>query len=880
MKRVLIALLFINIQFFAMQLDQGSFSQIYPDQRIQETVIIDSDNDNSIEEIFTRKNQELNIVNENTNTPRGYRNSKEIIQLNKKIVALKNSQVAGIRQPFTSWFGIINYIQDVQENNKFMCPFCNKNFSQAPSAASCFLLHFNQNIFTCEQCASKHDTFRSYQKHSDNCSKTTKIISPVYEIIDIDDDFAKNILNQKIAAINCCGINLGNWTTALNHIASQHKKRAKAYICNVCRTCYETSEKALECFLKHGDSTIFTCSFCNVDCATHQNFLSHSCNNLDQQQPLGQIEPVTPVYYSNNYQTNNTNVINNANYPYQEPEPNYNLNSSYYNYGNSPYYQTPQSYQFYTNENESFINENQVPYTPMQQPMTPLTALLYANVQTPNSDQFNKTPLDYSSQHTNIIAPNSNNYLSSSPPENLYNNQNSLTASYPNLATNSPQVIHRDHQKSMMSVFKLPRAIVNIEDKDQVVILENFEFNKKLPINDNVEILKKLIAQRIIKKLYSCCGIDNLTWEQLRKHTRVAHRDKVDKNKVICPMCEVVTSSNSWGYDHIAWHTHSNLFNCPIKDDAKNNSRDNRELLISHFKSCFMKKNKKNKTNSEKYVCIFCNNNYRSEYFLTCHLEKCSKGLKPLEMTEEGSNPLNLSDLGVPVIDNISINNTDKNIYESEEYFNNDRYLVNNTNQSSSDAMQSIELEGFVFNPKDTIDNNLNVLSKLVATRLKSNYYSCCELQNLDWERFCQHQKEKHLIKEKGKKSVACKVCNKSFRHVRDGCQHIANHQHPKLFSCPVCAAEKKYTEFPYEDNLYKHFKKCFVTKYKPIAYENTDSEFSINNSSLRNAELPEVNNTNQIQQASPEIDNWIDQSVDEYHSTIQFGNHYSSLTM
>lgn len=763
MKRVaLIVLLFINIQSFAMQPNQGSYPHIYHNQKVQKAVIINSDNDSSIEEIC--ENQKLPISNENTNIPQGYRNSKDIMQLNKKIVALKNTQVNGVKQPFTNWFGIINHIKDEQENNKFRCPFCNKNFSQVPSAASCFLRHFNQDIFTCEQCASRHETFRSYQKHSESCSKITKIISPVYEIIDIDDDLAKNILNQKIAVIDCCGLNLGNWITAINHIASQHKIGSKAYICNRCYIRYETSEKALECFLKHSDSTIFTCSSCNEDCVTRSNFLQHTCK-VSLQQPHEQAaEPVNLVYYADNYLTNNTNVINTASYPYEEPE----LNSSSYNFDNSTY--------------------QEVQYSPYVVPMTPLTAMLYGNIQTPNSDQCNTTP-------SNIVQNiNDESFLPSLAPKDLRT---------PTLINNTNQQMALESQVeqhySYCNVYQMPQeTFTPMLQNDADILQDTTDYmSQMLDEQGSLQIGNQPDGYTAFITDQQAFSRNDLT----NNYVQCISEKNVDLSQSVSQSTNQsdFIQTNSLSYDSV-----ENVNNQAYSSDSSSNSphvthqqRKNLEIVFYNFYET--KKTKPIRT---------------------------TKNITPINATKK-SKKINIT----------------------------------------KEIKQPIELEGHLFDAAATTDYNIDILNKLIAARISSHKYSCCNLPDLEWKEFCRHQKEKHSkVLDNGKK-IVCLVCNKSFRKKIQTNEHIAQHLHPKLFSCPVCVSQKIYSEFPYKETLVRHFKKCFNKKYVPNSVMQENNSLHINS---------DISNTNQMRPAlNSSTSAWVDQSVEEYHNVFQFD--YSS---
>lgn len=265
MKKLIILLLAVPIQSWAMQ----SNTNVMRSRTAANNVIeIDSDSEASVEEVTTQQPLRLAMVVENTSTPRGLRINDNLKVLNARIALLKGSISHNVMQPFTNWFGVINYVNQDAKNNQFTCPSCNKIFTSAGTAAGCFLKHFDQNIFACEKCGSYNDSLNLYYAHKSSCTgMKSSAPSTVTSIQTFDNGAtrAKNLVDQKVAEIDCCGLSLDSWARGLNHVALAHKRAQTLFTCSKCNKLFDSAQNALACVVKHDDASIFTCPNCMVD---------------------------------------------------------------------------------------------------------------------------------------------------------------------------------------------------------------------------------------------------------------------------------------------------------------------------------------------------------------------------------------------------------------------------------------------------------------------------------------------------------------------------------------------------------------------------------------------------------------------------------------
>jgi hypothetical protein len=832
MKKLVIILLALPIQSWAMQ---SNTNVMLTRSAVNNVIEIDSDSEASLEEVTTHQPVRMSNVIENTITPRGARINDSIRLLNARIAQLKGSISHNVMQPFTTWFGAINYVNQHAKSNKFTCPSCNKIFTSVGIAAGCFLKHFNQNIFACEKCNSYNDTLDLYYSHKKTCNPIPISVPstplPTYSF-DNGASRAKKLVDQKVAKIDCCGLSLSNWARGLNHVAlaHAHKRAQTLFTCSKCNKLFDSAQNALACVVKHDDASIFTCPNCMVDCVLHDAFLKHVCPLIKTEI---KSEPITNLAHNDPY---NETVATNS------PQSSSSM---------------PDAHQYYS--------------SPM--PLTPLTAMLYGNVNTPDSG-----------------------YISSP-----LSNQSSVVSD----GADTQEPIAEGNQDTSLV------------------------FDPTKSVEDNVKILRNIIKKRISDNRYNCCEHYGIGWEFFCEHVRKAH--SVEYNKVQCPQCNKILSSYNYGYHHIATHTHKSLFSCPLACANRKSphqrladQRENGDNLIVHFKSCFKKKYNLQFTN--QFVCPFCRKNqFSNKSNFKRHVDSCKTKTQQgndqdfvhdydpvtpefgtintpeyaFALDNESVMDANFQRVTNPVYDYLGVHESSPDFFNyysspdvdmpsdqfnhfpipSQTYEDNNTNVIsntvvidsNNTNQQttthhvtdaaknsstkkdagkelkiisytyvqkrkrtrrgniSEPAKQPVVYEGHTFDAQGLWDYNLGVFNNLIAARITAKSFACCELKNLTWQEFCTHQKEKHKKLIDGANKVVCTVCDKSNRTAAFVHEHSAAHQYPGLFKCPVCAYENKLLSFDNKENLLKHFRKCFADKY-PSANNDSAELHSENN--------------------------------------------------
>lgn len=455
-----------------------------------------------------------------------------------------------------------------------------------------------------------------------------------YHLSEDGNDAPKNIVDKKIAAIVCCGISLGCWPVALNHIGSRHKVIDR-YACYFCNIRYWSSTKALECFLQHRDSTIFTCSLCGIAYKSRQSLIDHVCtmsgnfleNDVIEQNPSNIYSqpnilsiPVASAYRENNSLLSTSSITNRT-----ENNLFYNFSHSSNSAGNTP--QTPFTAMLYANSNTSHLNSNSIP-TPIEKPanqvidvdnnngmipMTPFTEMLYRNSNTPQMSS--NSPHEISSEKV-ADQIHTNNQNNKSIPQTPF-----TTMLYANISTpqlNSDSLQPQESAELIVScpdspavstplVLRIPKSSSAHKTK---ITIEDYVFDASQPSSYNSLSLTGIIQKRINSKHYSCCDLKNVNWEEFCKHQREKHSEMVKGEKHIkCSHCNKSLKNHNSMYEHIAWHSYPSLFECPLCSHAeKKVNHEYKMLLNAHFKKCIKQTLTKNNSSTLLSVNTQSNN--------------------------------------------------------------------------------------------------------------------------------------------------------------------------------------------------------------------------------------------------------------------------------
>ncbi|BDC34736.1 hypothetical protein Noda2021_06940 [Candidatus Dependentiae bacterium Noda2021] len=218
---------------------------------------------------------------ENNTIPSRYHITEYVAEITQVVKKNHQQRKENLIQCFTTWFGILNYIKQTKVDTKSACPLCRKTYAHSNRAASCYIQHWDTKAFECVKCTKVLKHFDEYKQHRRHCVNS-KNLMPVAMSKSVSSpnkgtlvETQKKHIDSVIQKITCCGMVLNNWKVALNHVSNRHQQLNSYYICPHCKVIYGTNIKALECFIKNKDKTIFICSLCNIDCQTRENLLKH-----------------------------------------------------------------------------------------------------------------------------------------------------------------------------------------------------------------------------------------------------------------------------------------------------------------------------------------------------------------------------------------------------------------------------------------------------------------------------------------------------------------------------------------------------------------------------------------------------------------------------
>lgn len=842
MKKFLFLLVAMPIQSWSMH---SNTNRMPAHGNAQSVIEIDSDSEASVEEVTTHQQPLLAKVIENTITPRGARINDNIRFLNTRIAPLKGCIANNVMQPFTTWFGVINYLNQDAKNNKFTCPSCTKHFTSAGLAAGCFLKHFDQNIFACPNCGSYNDTLDFFYAHKRTCSQMT-CSAPSTPLtshtVNNGASRAKNLVDQKVAEIDCCGLSLGSWARGLNHVALAHKRAQTIFTCSKCSKFYDSAQNALACVIKHDDASIFTCPNCMVDCVLHDAFLKHVCPLIKSEI---KSEPIHNTVHNDPY---NESVATNS--PQSSPM------TDVYQYYNSP------------------------------MPLTPLTAMLYNNINTPDSG-----------------------YTSSSISNQSSVASDGVDAQEPVAEDNQEASLVFDTTKSVEDNVKILRNIIKKRISDnRYNCCEHHGLNWELfcehvrkahcPEYNKVQCpqCNKLlpsynygyhhIATHTHKSLFSCpIGCINkksskqrLADQRESADSLIAHFKSCFKKKYnlpsttqfICPFCKKNEFSTKSSFER---HVDS----CTAKrqlgfeqDDVQMHDQDTPEFGSIHTpEHAFDLENESTMaTNFQRmtnpvygYLELHDSGQDFFNYYSSPDVDMPADQLNhnpfaPQTYQENNTNAVSITDRVIdahnnnlqsatPKVTGAANNSSAKKDTAKElkiiSYTHVQKRKYTRRGIISGPAKQPVVYEQHTFDAQGSWDYNLGIFNKLIAARLASKSFACCELKNLTWEEFCAHQKEKHKKLIDGTSKVVCTVCDKSNRFASFVHEHTVTHQYPSLFKCPVCAHDDKSVLFKYKENLLKHFRKCFADKY-PSANNDFEVEHNSENNAAEQEQSVSVN--------------------------------------
>lgn len=629
--------------------------------------------------------------------------------------------------------------------------------------------------------------------------------------------FTKKMIDQKLSQISCCGLKIGSWDCGLHHVMLAHVRGHNVFTCSACNKLYECAANTLGCIARHQDPLIFTCPSCMIDCVGHDALIKHVCPVL--------LPGIISV------QKNNISL--------DQP---FNSNAN-------------------LSRTSTTAQRALGPHNTKNDPLPTVTG-----------------GVNQSFEYTDAAQPPSSIKPVSSTSE----------------------------------VIELEEPIAGCDQKQYA------HFDPSLSIEKNLTRLYGIITKRLSEKRYHCCEEKDLTWKFFCKHVRRMH--VIKKSKIKCPLCLKILTNFARGYEHIACHTYELLFACPLSLHQKYHEpfkTDSRHNLITHFKSCFDMQC----LLLQRLVCFFCGQSFKTQSMLDEHLKASKKQPVTTEKKdwEEGTSNCNQSEkiatndtpnkvcanvqaLVVPSNSDLPANNNpllnlDQNLnlhqaqvgLPSHQGFNFNattnkqssavhtdkvpekphircdlkiiQYIPEKKTQRLSrlvvDAkpIQPVVVENHTFDAQGQWTNNLKVLNKIIAARLAQCSFTCCTLSNLSWRAFCDHQKEQHRQTINRKEKVVCPDCEKSYHATSLTHEHSATHQYPRIFCCPLCVGKEKQVNFELKESLAKHFKKCLLKTIVSLAEVEQVNQ---------NPELITMNADKE--KSSEHINNWIDQSVQEFH--------------
>lgn len=191
----------------------------------------------------------------------------------------------------------------------FSCPFCEINFESAT---------YLKRHFPC-------DINKKQRKRPKKNNVNTIIDIPSEDESEKDDTIpelnedlmkkAREKVDSAIGLITCEQTQLHGWTLAVNHFSANHaeykspRSHARKYQCPDCERFYNSSVKALECYLTSQNKNIFVCNRCQKQCDSRQDYVYHAglCT-ADQQTAFQPTVTLTyGAYFMEHSHTNNNN---------------------------------------------------------------------------------------------------------------------------------------------------------------------------------------------------------------------------------------------------------------------------------------------------------------------------------------------------------------------------------------------------------------------------------------------------------------------------------------------------------------------------------------------------------------------------------------------
>lgn len=223
---------------------------------------------------------------------------------------------------FATWKALKSHLLSEHTKNKFVsCPWpeCpTRNLSKfIGEVASCYVVHFDPNFFTCTNCKKTCTTYQKLKDHYVNCKKTFEPDPQLYQLLKtneyqtglktlLEEREHKKIcrstqqpnphvqsiytlilhrLQEKFEAntITCCNTPIKSITSLSAHIKKYHKAKKKGFNCPHCGKGANSTSRVVSCFLNSTDATFFECIFCNHILNSQESLVSHialSCLNV------------------------------------------------------------------------------------------------------------------------------------------------------------------------------------------------------------------------------------------------------------------------------------------------------------------------------------------------------------------------------------------------------------------------------------------------------------------------------------------------------------------------------------------------------------------------------------------------------------------------
>lgn len=639
----------------------------------------------------------------------------------------------------------------------------------------------------------------------------------------------KEIIDQKLSQIDCCGLSLGNWARGLNHIMLTHKREQALFVCSKCNKLFDSASNALTCVAKHNDSSLFTCPNCMVDCVMYDAFLKHVCPVIKT--PI-KTEP-TPLNY-------NQPIVRN----YISPN--------------------------------SASTDNRLHYNSQSEALTPLSAML-AIPETTDSG-YVSSPITNASFDANEIVEinamvdgNQKKSQAFNPHKSVKKNVKILRNMIEKKLREKSYNCCSEKNLTWDSFCEHVRNVHAIEEGTIVCPLCVKELNGYTYGYDH-------IAWHTDPSLFSCplsCtsaksqrayNDQRKCREHLVSHFRSCFAKKYnlrDQEELRCKCCN-------------KYFSNTGNFNRHISMCYKKNQQAEKDISLSESEATPSMQNygvedtyhdheiSPSVTHTQTIINPVFENEHNQDFSHNSspHVAIASDGARDFDWMDYNQDTTNLcantNQIGQAHNQN-NANRIPTTALRGKSHEKNNRDQQGNKNQSQTEQTtnQPVVLEGFVFNVEGNWDSNRVALNKLIAARLAKQSFNCCDHKNITWQAFCSHQKDHHRKKIGGTNKVVCPVCDKSYRAASITHEHSATHQHPTIFECPLCAHNEMTRNHENKESLVKHFRNCLDNKY--YYAQNNKSTSSVENHYEQDITPVDEN-------SSGGLESIINQSIDEFH--------------